>query len=89
MRRTKEKAERTRGAILNASLKVFSTKGYTRTRFEDVAKEAGVTRGAINWHFDNKGALHCCAVAESVSGYQERLTEILRSDRSPCPRSDP
>ena len=83
MRRTKEEAGRTRKAILNASLKVFSTKGYARSRLEDVAKEAGVTRGAIYWHFDNKANLYSSAVIESVSGYRERLTDILQSDLSP------
>jgi len=83
MRRTKEEAERTRKAILDASLKVFSTKGYARARLEEVAKEAGVTRGAIYWHFDNKAKLYSSAVIESVSGYQERLTGILLSDLSP------
>ena len=83
MRRTKEEAERTRKAILKASLKVFSTKGYARSRLEDVAKEAGVTRGAIYWHFDNKANLYSSAVIESVSGYRKRLTDILQSDLSP------
>jgi len=86
VKRTKEEAERTRKAILKASLKVFSTKGYARSRLEDVAKEAGVTRGAIYWHFDNKAKLYSSAVIESVSGYQERLTEILLSDLSPLPK---
>ena len=83
MRKTKEEAEKTRKAILNASLKVFSTKGYARSRLEDVAKDAGVTRGAIYWHFDNKADLFSSAVIDSVSGYRRRLTEILLSDLSP------
>ena len=86
MKRTKEEAERTRKAILKASLKVFSTKGYVRARLEDVAREAGVTRGAIYWHFDNKAKLYSSAVIESVSGYRERLTGILRSDLSSLPK---
>ncbi len=83
VRRTREEAERTRKAILDASLKVFSTKGYARTRLEDVAREAGVTRGAIYWHFANKAKLYGAAVSESVRGYRERLTGILLSDLSP------
>ena len=83
MRRTKEEAERTRKAILDASLRVFSTKGYARARLEDVAKEAGVTRGAIYWHFSNKADLFSSAVIDSVSGYRKRLSDILQSDLSP------
>lgn len=86
MRRTKEEAEKTRKAILEASLRVFSTKGYARTRLEDIAREAGVTRGAIYWHFENKADLFSSAVVESVKGYQTRLTRILLSDLSPLPK---
>jgi len=86
MRRTRGEAEKTRKAILKASLKVFSTKGYARARLEEVAREAGVTRGAIYWHFSNKADLYASAVMESVGGYQERLKEILLSDLSPLPK---
>jgi TetR/AcrR family acrAB operon transcriptional repressor len=47
MRRTKEDAEQTRQDLLDAALTIFSKKGYTATRLEDIAKVAGVTRGAI------------------------------------------
>ncbi|CAJ37803.1 TetR family transcriptional regulator [Methanocella arvoryzae] len=51
MRRTKEEAEVTRDKLLSAALKVFSKKGYATTTLDDIAREAGVTRGAIYWHF--------------------------------------
>lgn len=57
MRRSKEDAEKTRLEIINAAVKVFNRKGYTASRLEDVAREAGVTRGAIYWHFENKNKL--------------------------------
>ena len=57
MRRTKQESEATRQAILAAARRVFARRGVTRATLEDVAAEAGVTRGAIYWHFDNKTAL--------------------------------
>ncbi len=86
MRRTKEEAEETRTAIIGASLRVFSTRGYSRTRLEDVAKEAGVTRGAIYWHFDSKPSLYCASVLEATSAYRQRLTDILDSELTPLPK---
>ncbi len=53
MRRTKEEAEVTKQRLLKAALDVFSRKGYADTRLEDIAAEAGVTRGAIYHHFGN------------------------------------
>src|SRR5687768_7926109 len=57
VRRTKEDAAATRAAVLDASLRVFSRKGYAATRLEEVAAEAGVTRGAVYWHFADKAEL--------------------------------
>lgn len=57
MRRSKADAEVTRARILDAAGKLFASQGITRTRLTDVASEAGVTRGAIYWHFKDKEAL--------------------------------
>ena len=58
MRRTKEEAALTRQSILRSALAVFSTKGYAAARLEDVARLAGVTRGAVYWHFRAKPGLY-------------------------------
>lgn len=57
MRRTKEEAALTRRSIMAAALKTFSEHGIARTSLESIARAAGVTRGAIYWHFENKRAL--------------------------------
>ncbi len=54
MRRTKADAEATRQKILSAAERVFYEKGVSNTTLEEIAKAAGVTRGAIYWHFANK-----------------------------------
>ena len=57
VRKTKEDALETRNRILDTAVEVFSRQGVARTSLNDIAKEAGVTRGAIYWHFDNKVAM--------------------------------
>jgi TetR/AcrR family transcriptional regulator, acrAB operon repressor len=57
VRRTKEEAQETRAGILDAAERVFFEKGVSRTSLSDIAHAAGVTRGAIYWHFANKGDL--------------------------------
>ncbi|MGF6242823.1 TetR/AcrR family acrAB operon transcriptional repressor [Paraburkholderia sp. GAS38] len=57
VRRTKEEALETRAGILDAAEQVFFEKGVSRTSLADIAQAAGVTRGAIYWHFANKGDL--------------------------------
>jgi TetR/AcrR family transcriptional regulator, acrAB operon repressor len=56
-RRTKEEALATRCRIIDTAEHVFSEKGVARTSLADIADAAGVTRGAIYWHFKNKGDL--------------------------------
>ena len=53
-RRTKEEAEQTKTDIIFAGLELFSTKGYSKTTFDDIAKHIGLTKGALYWHFRNK-----------------------------------
>lgn len=53
-RKTKEDAQATRDAILDAAEVVFRETGVARSRLEDIAVRAGVTRGAVYWHFKNK-----------------------------------
>lgn len=57
MRRTKAEAEKTRRAIIASARRVFYERGVSRSPLERIAKEAGVTRGAIYWHFKDKAAL--------------------------------
>lgn len=54
MRRTKQEAEETRLAIMAKALELFSEKGIGATSLSEIATAAGVTRGAIYWHFKNK-----------------------------------
>jgi len=53
-RRTKEEAQETRGRILDAAETVFSAKGVAHSSLAEIAQAAGVTRGAIYWHFKDK-----------------------------------
>lgn len=56
-RRTKEAAEATRRNILDAAEQVFQARGVGASSLQDIAQAAGVTRGAVYWHFKDKAAL--------------------------------
>jgi TetR/AcrR family transcriptional regulator, transcriptional repressor for nem operon len=49
--------------LLDATLKVVRTKGYSATRVEDVCAEAGLTKGSFFHHFKSKEDLALAAVA--------------------------
>ncbi|MEU9255515.1 ScbR family autoregulator-binding transcription factor [Streptomyces sp. NPDC048270] len=58
-----ERAIRTRGAILLAAAKVFQERGYQTATISEILSTAGVTKGALYFHFQSKeelaqGVLH-------------------------------
>jgi len=57
VRRTKQEAQETRALLLDAAEQVFHRRGVSRTTLNDIAEAAGVTRGAIYHHFENKADL--------------------------------
>ena len=50
----RKKTLETRDRILDAAEDVFNESGYSNTTLNEIAEAAGVTRGAIYWHFKNK-----------------------------------
>lgn len=57
VRRTKEEALVTRSGLLDAAELLFERQGVSRTSLHDIAAAAGLTRGAIYWHFTDKADL--------------------------------
>ncbi|MGE3624602.1 MAG: TetR family transcriptional regulator [Bdellovibrionales bacterium] len=86
-RRTKDEAEQTRNAILDAAEQVFNKQGVAHTSLEEVARAANVTRGAVYWHFKDKIAL-CEAMLQRVFLPQEDILERLASSESDSPLTD-
>lgn len=84
MRRTKEEALETRNHILDTAEMVFFERGVARTSLAHVAQAAGVTRGAIYWHFKNKGDLFT-AMVDRVTLPMEALVATTVDAREPDP----
>jgi TetR/AcrR family acrAB operon transcriptional repressor len=78
VRRTKEEAQETRAQILVAAEKAFFERGVARTTLADIATLAGVTRGAIYWHFSNKADL----VQAMLDTLHEPLEEMAKASES-------
>lgn len=83
-RKTKAAAKETRENIIDAAERLFFAHGVMQTSLEQIAEEAGVTRGAIYWHFSDKVALFK-ALHERVRLPQEDLVEQALADGHPDP----
>lgn len=75
-RKTKAEAEVTREQIIDAAEQLFFQHGVSRTTLEKIASAAGVTRGAIYWHFENKAALFSAMLERIRLPFQQKLGEL-------------
>lgn len=53
-RKTAAEAKETRQRIIDAALEVFVAQGVPDATLDQIARKAGVTRGAVYWHFNGK-----------------------------------
>ncbi|HEV7602982.1 MAG TPA: TetR/AcrR family transcriptional regulator [Bradyrhizobium sp.] len=74
-------AER-REAIIAAGLEEFVARGFAATRLDDVAKRAGVAKGTIYLHFQDKEALFQELIRSAVAPVIDRLAAPAVADRS-------
>lgn len=87
-RKTKEEAEKTRSQILDSAEVLFQAQGVSRTSLQAIAAHAGITRGAIYWHFKDKGDLFN-AMVERIIWPMENVcsesgsSEVIAADPDP------
>jgi TetR/AcrR family acrAB operon transcriptional repressor len=79
-RKTKEEAAATRDRILDSAEQLFSEQGVSRTTLQHIATAAGVTRGAIYWHFDDKGALFNAMMERAVLPLESAMALLDQTD---------
>jgi TetR/AcrR family acrAB operon transcriptional repressor len=87
VRKTKEDALATRDSILDAAATLFAEQGVSGTTLQHIATAAGVTRGAIYWHFEDKGAMFN-AMMERAAMPLEAAMALLDTDASQDPLAD-
>ncbi len=84
-RKTKAEAAATREALLDAAEEVFFAKGVARTSLEQIARHADLTRGAVYWHFKNKGDLFMALVERVRMPFQSLMEEVSKADEDISP----
>jgi AcrR family transcriptional regulator len=77
-----ERSEATRGALIAAARGLFAERGYAAVGTEEIVREAGVTRGALYHHFDDKRDLFRAVFEQLESELAERFASeaLSRSD---------
>ncbi|MEZ0113525.1 AcrR family transcriptional regulator [Catenulispora sp. EB89] len=73
---TQERARRTRRAILLAASECFAELGYATATTSEIAARAGVTKGALAFHFPAKAAIAAAIVEECYEQWPSVVTEV-------------
>ncbi|MDD5297381.1 MAG: TetR family transcriptional regulator [Rhodocyclaceae bacterium] len=80
MRRTKAEAEQTRQSIMETARGLFAERGVARTSLDQIAQAAGLTRGAIYWHFANKAELFTALRDAGLLPLFQGMGQMLREE---------
>ncbi|SIS66367.1 TetR family transcriptional regulator [Neptunomonas antarctica] len=85
-KKTKQEALKTYHALLDAAAELFSYQGISHTTLHDIASKAGMTRGAVYWHFKNKeDVIKALWDRDAAPIMQEFITKITAvSAAEPC-----
>jgi AcrR family transcriptional regulator len=72
-----ESRERTRALIVQAATRLFVRDGFRVTSLEQVAEEAGFTRGAVYSNFESKTAMGIAVIDDLYAREERRLVAAL------------
>jgi len=62
----------TRDRVLEAAARVFARKGFLGASLDEVAADAGLTKGAVYWHFKSKNDLFFALLDSRFQGTAEQ-----------------
>ena len=82
-RSNRERTEATRLALIEAARRLFVEKGYAETATPDIVAEAGVTRGALYHHFEDKKALFRATLEREGQAVAEEIDKVSLPAGSP------
>lgn len=65
------------GQIVEASIRVLARQGYANTSLMDIAKEVGMSKGAVHYHFPTKEALMTHVLQTACNAVAQRTQSAL------------
>lgn len=68
-----------REELLTAALRVFAHRGYRQAGVDEIAREAGYSKGALYWHFSAKQELLSALLEERIDAPMRELVALLGS----------
>src|SRR5438445_7896877 len=73
-----ERPEPSREQLMAAAIDCFARLGYQGTTIDRIARDAGVTKGAVYYHFRDKEELLFEAVKDRIGGFEQQVLEEVK-----------
>lgn len=73
-----QKSEATRRKLIASARRIFARDGFEAARLEDIAADAGHTRGAFYANFESKESLFLALLEQQVSEHTDQLVQRLQ-----------
>jgi AcrR family transcriptional regulator len=70
--------------VLQAAIHEFATRGLEKTTIDDIATQAGVSKGAVYFHYKNKNDLFTSALQMTTSTFLNSLESIASDPKQPA-----
>lgn len=74
---------KTKSAIFESAVKVFSSYGYTGATMDEIVNVAGVAKGSVYYHFKSKEELFNFIIEEGINLIQEEVQEATENIENP------
>jgi AcrR family transcriptional regulator len=81
----RRRSEARPGEIVQAALEVFAEKGFAAARLDDIARQAGVSKGALYLYFETKEDLFRAVVRQAVAPNLDMVEAMLAQATLPFP----
>ena len=82
-RTNQERSDATREALIGAARKLFIERGYAETSTPDIVAAAGITRGALYHHFEDKRALFRAVVEAEARAVADDINHSADNSATP------
>ena len=74
---------KTKKAIFNAAIKVFSIEGYDSATVDEIASEAGVAKGTLYYNFQGKEEIFKFVIAEGMKLIKNEVLDAIKDIDDP------
>src|SRR5258706_3855189 len=81
--RVQARGAQSRREIVSVAIDCFSRHGYQGTSIDRIARAAGVTKGALYYHFEDKEALLFGALDDRIGGFERVVVDRVTRSKDP------